>query len=285
MLKKIIQWAKTQADIRAILLTSSRARGGKSMDEFSDYDIELYAIDTAPYTKNDDWIRMFGEVMIMLPEKRYLLGMESASRLVIYKDDTKIDFTIAHIDVLTQVTKLPALPDWLDDGYKVLLDKGNLTINLKKPRYKAYIPKKPGEKEYQDLIKNFWWETTYVAKNLRRLEIFSAKYSSDCVIRYKILLKMLEWYVQIDKEWKCRTGFVGKGIEKLLKNDEQNELNNIFSGAGIEENQRALDNTIIFFRKIAKAVAEDLGFEYPQELDKNVSEYIARILSGRISGS
>lgn len=277
MIDKIQQWAKTQANIRAVLLTSSRARDDKKIDQLSDFDIELYVTDTAPYTENNEWIKSFGEVMIFLPEKRDLLGTEQASRLVIYKDGTKVDFTVAHIDILTQITKLPFLPDWLDDGYKVLLDKGNLTINLKKPAYKAYIPKKPSEKEYHDLINDFWWEATYVAKNLWRGEIFPAKYSNEYVIRYKILLKMLDWYVQIDNDWKCKTGYAGKGVEKLLSTDDQNELKGIFAGADIKENWQALLSTMKFFRRISIAVATDLGYKYPQELDNNISEYIKKI--------
>lgn len=277
MIEKIQQWAKNQANIRAVLLTSSRAREDNKVDKLSDYDIEIYVTDTKPYTKNDDWLQTFGEVMILLPEKRDLLGTEQASRLVIYKDGTKVDFTIVHIDILMQIKDLPYLPDWLDDGYKVLLDKGNLTINLKKPQYKAYIPKKPSEKEYYDLVKDFWWEITYVAKNLWRNEIFPAKYSSEYVVRYKALLRMLEWYIQIDRNWQCRTGYVGKGIEKSLSPDEQEELKNIFAGVDIEENWQALFNTMNFFRRISIAVAKDLGYKYPQELDNNVSQYIEKI--------
>ena len=280
MIGKIQKWAKDQANIRAVLLTSSRAREDKTVDHLSDYDIEIYVTDTKPYTKNDEWIHTFGEVMILLPEKRDLLGTEQASRLAIYKDGTKVDFTIAHIDILAKIKSLPSLPDWLDDGYKVLLDKGNLTINLKKPGYKAYIPRKPSEKEYQDLIKEFWWETTYVAKNLYRNEIFSAKYSSDYVIRYKILVKMLEWYVQIKRGWRCSTGYVGRGLKKLLSQDEWDELQGIFTGADTKENWQALFNTIKFFRKLAGEVAKDLGYKYPDELDRNMAGYIEKIASG-----
>jgi aminoglycoside 6-adenylyltransferase len=277
MIEKIRQWAKTQGNIRAVLLTSSRAREDKTVDQLSDYDIELYVNDINLYTGSNDWLRNFGEIVILLPEKRNLLGAEQASRLVIYRDGTKVDFTIAHIDILAKIKSLPSLPDWLDDGYKVLLDKGNLTINLKKPGYKAYIPRKPSEKEYQDLIKEFWWETTYVAKNLYRNEIFPAKYSSDYVIRYKILVKMLEWYVQIERGWGCSTGFVGKGLKKLLSQDEWDELQGIFTGADTKENWQALFNTIEFFRNIAGEVAKDLGYKYPDELDRNTSEQIEKI--------
>jgi aminoglycoside 6-adenylyltransferase len=144
------------------------------------------------------------------------------------------------------------------------------------------LHQKPSEEDYKRLVNEFWWDVTYVAKNLWREEIFPAKYSSDYVIRYKILLKMLEWYVQIDRGWKCRTGFVGKGVKKMLSESEWNELKGIFAGAGIEDNRQALFNTIEFFRKISMAVANDIGYKYPDELDRNISDYIEGICAKKV---
>ncbi len=274
MLEKIKKWAETQPGIRVVLLTSSRANENKITDPLSDYDIELYVTDLTPYEDNE-WLQHLGRVMIVLSGKRVLLGAEQQIEMVIYKDGIKVDFTIIPMDILKKIIDLPSLPDWLDDGYKVLLDKDGVTETMRKPSFKAYIPQKPTDQEYQELVNEFWWELTYVAKNLSRNEIFPAKFSSDYVVRYKILLKMLEWYVQINRDWEQQTGFVGKGMMKLLSEDEQDEAKSIFAGADLRDNWQALSNTIIFFRKIAVAVANDLGYEYPEELDRIVSAYIA----------
>jgi len=277
VLDKIQKWAKTQSEIRVVLLTSSRASKNEKVDQLSDYDIELYVEDMNPYVENNNWLSKFGEVLMLLPEKRELLGIKQPTRLVIYKNGDKVDFTLADIAVLKKICSLPHLPDWLDDGYKVLLDKDGLTKKLKRPTYKSYIPKKPSEEEFRKLVSEFWWDTTYVAKNLWRKEILPAKYSSDVVIRYKLLLKMLEWYIQINRGWNYRTGFVGKGVIESLNKSELDELRGIFSSADVEENWQALFNTIKFFRKIAVAVAHNLEYEYPYELDNNVFEYVKKI--------
>lgn len=274
MLEKIKKWAETQPGIRVVLLTSSRANERKKIDRLSDYDIELYVTNLKPYTDNE-WLQHFGKILIVLSEKRVLLGAEQQIEMVIYEAGTKIDFTIIPMDILKKIIDLPCLPDWLNDGYKVILDKDGITDTMRQPSFKAYIPQKPTDQEYQELINEFWWELMYVAKNLARNEILPAKYSSDYVIRYKILLKMLEWYVQIKRDWEQQTGFAGKGIMKLLDEDELNQLNSIFAGAGIPKNWDALYKTISFFRKISRAVAHDLGYRYPEELDRKVSEYIA----------
>jgi aminoglycoside 6-adenylyltransferase len=277
MIEKIQNWAKTQPGIRVVLLTSSRASEKKNIDQLSDYDVEFYVKDIKPHTEDNKWLSYFGKILIMLPENRILLGIEQPTRLVIYEDGTKVDFTLININILEQIIHLPSLPDWLDNGYRVLLDKDRVTATLSKPSFKAYIPKKPTNTEYQDLVNEFWWEIIYVAKNLSRHDIFAAKYSSDYVIRYKVLLIMLEWYVQINRGWNCQVGFVGKGIMNMLSKDKQTELKNIFSGADIQQNWKALSDTIAFFRRISIAVAHELGYVYPRELDKKVSNYIEKI--------
>jgi aminoglycoside 6-adenylyltransferase len=277
IIERIQQWAKAQRDIRVALLTSSRANQKKSIDQFSDYDIELYADDIASYTEDNKWVANFGNILITLSEKRVLLGIGQPTRLVIYEDGTKVDFTIVSMNVLRQISILPFLPEWLDDGYEVLLDKDGVTKTLRKPAYRAYIPKKPDIEEFKKLVNEFWWEITYFAKNLARNELFPAKYSGDYVIRYKVLLKMLEWYVQINRGWNCQTGLVGKGIMDLLSKDDQDALRRLFTGADIQDNWHVLLNTIAFFRKISLAVAHDLGYEYPRGLDKRVSQYIEKI--------
>jgi len=277
MIDRIKSWAKKQDAIRVVILTSSRAIKKRKTDKLSDFDIELYMNDMSLFTGSDEWLQEFGDIMIVMPEKREMLKTEQAIRMVIYKDGTKVDFTIANVSLLHEIKKLPSLPGWLDDGYKVLLDKDGLTKKMKKPSFKAYIPRKPNEKEFQDVINNFWFEITYVAKNLWRDEILPAKYSSDSFIRYKVLLKMLEWYVQIEGKWKCRVGVFGKGMKKMLTSSDWEKLQGTFSRGSIVENWKALYNTIAFFRKISQAVADNLGYTYPEELDKNVTKYIDSI--------
>lgn len=148
---------------------------------------------------------------------------------------------------------------------------------LKRPFFKAFIPRKPTEDEFKALVNEFWWETTYVAKNLWRDELFPAKYSSDWVIRFELLLKMLEWYVQIGRNWECRAGAVGKGMKKLLNENMWIELTKTFTGAGIDENWDALFKTIDFFRRIAVEVANDLSYGYLYSLDNKMSNYLRKI--------
>ena len=51
------------------------------------------------------------------------------------------------------------------------------------------------------------------------------------------------------------------------------------AGAEMEENWQAFFNAVALFRKTAKTVGEGLGYEYPLQVDREMTEYYSRIRS------
>ena len=97
-----------------------------------------------------------------------MYGHNKFAYITQYSDGLKIDFSIWPVEIVRYIVVNGILPDDLDVGYKVLLDKDELTKGLKASTYKAYIPEKPTEAEYHTLIEVFFHEATYVAKYLWR---------------------------------------------------------------------------------------------------------------------
>jgi predicted nucleotidyltransferase len=54
MIDEILQWAKNETHIRAVVLTGSRATN--KHDKLSDYDLALLCTDTDSFTCNDAWL-------------------------------------------------------------------------------------------------------------------------------------------------------------------------------------------------------------------------------------
>jgi predicted nucleotidyltransferase len=165
----------------------------------------------------------------------------------------------------------------LDAGYRVLVDKDDRTAGFPAPTYTAYIPRKPTEAEFLALIEEFWWETSYVAKNLWRDEIFHSRYSGEVVMRFELLRPMLEWYIETLHDWSLRPGVLGKGFKKLLPAEFWARVEATFAGADVEENWTALFGMCDLFRAVALAVAANLGYAYPLELDRRMSDYLRGI--------
>ena len=274
VVERLTRRAGEQPLVRAMLLTSSRANPSAPVDRLSDYDVIVVVSDLRPFTSDEGWVRAYGAPLVRLPASAAAEGRESLHRLVLYEDGTKIDYTVWPVTLLERVRDAPRLPDDLDVGYRVLVDKDGLTAGLKPPTYTAHIPRKPTEGELLALVEEFWWETTYVAKNLWRDELLPAKYSFEAVMKLDLLRRMLEWSIELDHAWSLKPGALGRGLKARLEPDIWAEVEATFAGANIEENWEALFRTTTLFRRIASAVATDLGYDYPRDLDWRVTAYL-----------
>jgi len=278
VIDRLVQWAESKADIRAMLLTNSRTDPYATVDAFSDYDVILVITDFRQYLENEDWLEDFNRVLTVYRDPvRLNYGLETFTRVTQYDNGTKIDYTIWPVDLLRRVTEEPELPAYLDAGYTVLADKDNLTGQLKPPTFKAYIPAIPKKKEYQTLVEEFFLMTFYVAKHICRDDLMPLKYCLDYVIKQEKLLRMLEWRIELDHNWSVKPGAYGKGLKQYISPEIWSDLESTYVGAGKEENWKALFKTITLFRKIAVEVAGQLDFSYPYSLDERAMQYLNQV--------
>jgi Streptomycin adenylyltransferase len=77
--------------------------------------------------------------------------------------------------------------------------------------YRAHIPEPPSEAEFQARCEEFWWSTTYVAKGLRRGEVFFTKFALDHDAKFDALRRLLEWRIELDHGWSLSPGAYGRG--------------------------------------------------------------------------
>jgi len=277
VIRHLVRWAELQQAIWVMILTSSQARADARVDVLSDYDVLLFVTDATAFAHNTMWLYTFGKVLVQFRDEREHNGVREYTRLALYADGTKIDFTIASLARLHAILASPGLPDDLDVGYRVLVDKETMTTNLPAPTFRAYIPTVPTEEAYRALVEEFWWETTYVAKHLWRDELLPAKYSFESVIKLDLLRRMLEWSIEIDHGWRLLPGVHGRGFKRNLSPEVWAVLEDTFAGASIAENWRALFATTALFRTTAAAVAQHLGYRYAHDLDADVTRYLKQI--------
>jgi aminoglycoside 6-adenylyltransferase len=216
----------------------------------------------------------YGPPMVRGGDQSALYGLTTYFRGVVYEDYIKIDYSIWPDALLERVAAQAALPEQLDVGYRVLLDKDNRTAGWKPPSYKAHIPARPTEAEYLALVEEFWWETTYVAKSLWRDELMFARNCLDCEIKLEFMRRMLEWRVELDHDWSFKPGVHGRGLKPRLPSDLWAEFAGTYIGPEIEDNWAALFRTTALFRNVAIEVGNALGYAYPQSLDDTVSAYL-----------
>lgn len=277
VLTRLIEWGRRLASVRAMILTSTRTNPHQKLDPFSDYDVIVVVnADVRAWAEPDTWLEDFGPVMVVYRDPVFsVAGGERFGRVTMYQDGTKIDYTIMALGVWQAMVAQPQLPPDLDIGYRVLLDKDHLTDGLQPPTYRAYIPNPPTPDEYRLVIEEFFSESTYVAKNIWRGELFFWKYCLDHVMKGKKLLEMLEWRMAMEHGWSLPTGVLGKGLRKNLPDPAIWEaLEATYVGTDPAENWAALFGTIELFRRVAVEVGAHLGYAYPHEMDARVVAYL-----------
>lgn len=282
VIRKLIRLGEQHDEIRAVILTSTRATPDAATDAFSDYDAVIYATDIAPFAGSDAWLTGFGAVLVALrrdwwmPDGRTWDGdPDSFTRLVMYEDGTKIDFQIRLVTALRKACQAATLSAEFDVGYRVLVDKDGETASLARPTYQAHIPARPTDLHYTTFVNNFWWNSTYAAKHLWRDDLLTARWMLDGL--QQELLTMVEWWIEIGRDWRWRPGVLGKGLKKVLDPETYQELAATHGGGEVGDVWEALFRTAALFRKTAIRVGESLGYEYPNDLDRRVTVYLETV--------
>jgi len=97
----ILNTAKEDDRIRAVILNGSRANPNAPKDIFQDYDIVYLVTEVVPFRSNYDWIKRFGELMILqTPEDvddPSPVGDGSYTYLMQFADGNRIDLSICPV--------------------------------------------------------------------------------------------------------------------------------------------------------------------------------------------
>jgi len=196
ILELILNTAKSDDRIRAVIMNGSRTNPNALRDILQDFDILFLVTEVASYTADHTWIHRFGELMILqMPEAMQDPPPEndgSFAYLMQFADGNRIDLT------LFPLANLDALGN--DSLSIVLLDKDGLLQPFAPPNDSDYLPRPPTAQAFSDCCNEFWWMCPGVAKGLWREEIIYAKHSFDEFVRPQ-LMNMLTWYVGVNTQF------------------------------------------------------------------------------------
>ena len=214
ILGKTVKWAESEDLIRAVILVGSYAEK-RLTDELSDYDLSIFCTDPTPFIESDKWLKDIAPVWVSIPEQFTFLERTIPTHLVIFEGGTKVDFAFYPVDILATLSDLP---DELNMGYKVLIDKSRHTIGLPTPTFEGYKETRPDEKEFHDLIKEFWFEAYHVAKYLKREDLWSVQFRLGG-IHHHTLIKMICWNESAKNDWNITTNSFGKRLKEWVCED------------------------------------------------------------------
>lgn len=268
----IVNTAKNDDRIRAVILNGSRANPHAPGDIFQDFDIVYIVTDVASFKHDPGWIEQFGEIMIMqLPEDMQdppPFNDGGYAYLMQFADGNRIDLTLFPISKLNELGN--------DSLSVLLLDKDGIITPFPPPNDGDYLPKPPTSKNFDDCCNEFWWVSTYVAKGLWRKEITYAKHMLDQIMR-EPLMKMLTWRIGVQTQFTRNPGKLGKYFKQYLEPELWDMLQKTYADAGYKNTWEALYTMGDLFRKSALFVADHFGFNYPHQDDESVSAHLRHV--------
>ncbi|MDN4068079.1 aminoglycoside 6-adenylyltransferase [Paenibacillus vini] len=273
MMKLLMDFAVKDDRIRLVTLEGSRTNKNILPDRFQDYDLSYFVTDIDSFKGNDEWLRVFGKMLMMQkPEDMELFPPELGnwfSYLMIFEDGNKVDLTLIPIN---------ELEDYFanSDGLvEVLLDKDLLLKNEVFANDHKYWIKKPTAREFDDCCNEFWMGSTYVVKGLARKEILFAIDHLNEIARPN-LLRMMAWNIGSEQGYNFSVGKNYKFINRYLSNEHWEKLLSTYSENGYPEMWQSLLTCYDLFRTYSKAVSERLEYNYP-DYDEVITKYTESI--------
>jgi aminoglycoside 6-adenylyltransferase len=253
-------------------MVGSRANPNVPRDPFQDFDIVYLVTDVAAFKYNFDWIKRFGEIMIMqMPEDMQDPPPSNDGGFVYlmqFTDGNRIDLGIYPVTKLDELGK--------DSLSLVLLDKDRIIGPVAPASESDYLPKPPTAKVFSDCCNEFWWVCPYVAKGLWREEITYAKHMLDQVVRVE-LMKILVWHIGVKTRFLRNPGKLGKYFNRYLEPELWAMLLKTYADASYEHTWDALVTTCDLFRMVAVRLAAHFGFDYPHSDDEKVSAHLRHV--------
>ncbi|PKR83727.1 aminoglycoside 6-adenylyltransferase [Heyndrickxia camelliae] len=276
MFELILGIAKEDERIRAVYMNGSRTNPNVPKDVFQDYDIVYVVTETASFIKDENWIGIFGELLILQePDKvDKSLGMDmnyerSYGYLMLFTDGNRIDL---HIE-----TKESMVEGYTKDKLTIpLLDKDNILPPIPAPTDKDYHVKRPTEPMFMGCCNDFWWCLQNVAKGIWRDELPYAKQMFEYVIRGR-LDEMVSWWIGIKNDFQISAGKMGKYFKKYLPESYWKKYEMTYSDYHYNNFWNSIFVTCDLFRILAKEVANTLSFAYPFKDDENMTKYLEHV--------
>ena len=267
MLDAVVNWARREEAIRAVVITGSLARADGSADDYSDLDAQIITTDSRRFTSDDSWLDTLGEVWIRFP-----LGEPAPFRLVWFAGGIKVDFQFTHVDSIRRLAQSDQLTDEYQRGYSVALDKDGLYQDLPPSPRVFPQPAPPSADEVLATINEFWFEAIHVAQFIRRREFWVVKFR-DWTMKEN-LLRLLEWHARATGPANVNTWLLGKRILDWTDGETADAIQQIWSRWDADELWHGLLIQLELFLRLSVNLCRVMGLDYDDRTHQAIENYI-----------
>ncbi|WP_010098720.1 aminoglycoside 6-adenylyltransferase [Ornithinibacillus scapharcae] len=276
MMELILSVANEDDRIRAVYMNGSRTNANAPTDIFQDYDIVYVVSNVESFTENEQWISVFGEIlMLQEPEKndkalgRNVNLSQNYGYLMLFQDGNRIDLHLQTKEFMLENYKQDSLT-------KPLLDKEDFLPSIPVASDRDYWVLRPSKAEYFSACNDFWWCTQNVAKGIWRQELPYAQQMLEEVIRPR-LKQIISWWIGIQYNFQISPGKMGKYFEMYLPKEYWDMYVRTYADGDYEHIWDSLFVACKLFRVLALEVAKTLSYQYILEDDQNMMRYLRKV--------
>ncbi|GKT03776.1 aminoglycoside 6-adenylyltransferase [Furfurilactobacillus sp. WILCCON 0119] len=250
--------AEGDDNIRAIGMEGSRNDPTAKQDAFADFDITYFVKTLNPFRKNDEWLAVFGErLMMRKPTMAQIAGTKQPAYpyLMQFTDGNRLDLKVACVE--DQAAYLAA-----EHENTVIFDKDHPVKAQPELSTWDFRITAPSTDDYQESINKFFWNSLYVVKGLKRHELLYANGSFEMDVRRE-LLTMLRWSVGIATNFQTDVGKHDERLKEALAPADYDQLLMTYKLADEDATWVALQVASQLFLVTARIVADQMGFDFP----------------------
>jgi aminoglycoside 6-adenylyltransferase len=274
LIDNIVALAQEDEDIRTTILEGSFSTHSH-IDELSDYDVNVFARNYDKYLADDHWMSRIGEVMLYQKEQFQFYQAIISTRLVIFRDRERVDFSFWHLSLLSDIVEGDKVYESYKNGYQILVDKDHLAENLSPPDGTGFRISPPDRDRFLQTIYSFWFEAYCIARYLSRRDLWFAKRIEDSYIKDH-LYRMALWHHQAVNRWKPNPLLhtEGKRFEKWASPELIEAIGRCFSLYDVESTWSSLFAMMELFDRLARQTSTQLHVEFPERVERDVLDYL-----------
>ena len=275
-LRKVLDWARRQDGLGAVILTGSRARESAALDAASDYDVEVFIAEPERYGSSSAWLEEISPVWVSLPPSGD--GEEDGGRRVtrqaFFAGGLKADFKIRPTEALAALAE-GGLDDLYERGYVVLADPSGLASRLPAPSGRSPRLRPPTDADLLDVCSEFWFEAAHIPAYLARGELWVVKFRDGTMKR--MLLRLIEWDALARLGPEADVWHFGIHMREWAAPDVWDELHHCYGRFDAEDSFAAFQATLSLFSKLSRRVAASFGLDHPTSIEDAIRPHVAAL--------
>lgn len=256
--EKMLDLARKDEDIKAIVRIGSSTRDTVKADAYSDLDVIIATENTERWLYGD-YPEKLGTVKISFVEPTLGGGKE---RRILYDGSLDVDMILFTPSQFEAAIK-EGVAGWvMNRGYVVMYDSAGYSQLLEENVSREIVHTDLPESEFINMVNDFFFHTVWAAKKILRGELWSAKMCIDAYLK-NYLLKMIEMY-SVSKHC-VDVWHDGRFLDRWAEKEILVDLEQCFAHYNKEDMVAALLSTEQLFSKLASQTAEMKSFKYPKE--------------------